>query len=157
MTSAMTPGLPEALQTSAYWMVVLLTLLLVGMAIGLHYEALQQLNRHMPRWKLSRHPRVLVMMFCILAVHILEIWLFAFGIYFAVQVPGLGQLVGIDRVLLLDAVYASATTYTTLGYGDLVPRGAVRFLFGTEALVGLLMITWSASFAYLEMQRFWRS
>lgn len=157
MTLAVTPELTEALHTSAYWVVVLLTLLLVGMAIGLHYEALQQLNRRMPRWNLSRHPRVLVMMCCILAVHIVEIWLFAFGIYLAVQVPGLGQLVGVEQLLLLDAVYASATTYTTLGYGDLVPRGAVRFLFGTEALVGLLMITWSASFAYLEMQRYWRT
>jgi hypothetical protein len=152
-----TPELTVALGTSAYWMVVMLTVMLAGMAIGLHYEALQQLNRRMPRWGLSRHPRVLVMMFCILAVHILEIWLFGFGIYFAVQVPGLGQLVGVERLQLLDAVYASATTYTTLGYGDLVPRGAVRFLFGTEALVGLLMITWSASFAYLEMQRYWRT
>jgi hypothetical protein len=88
------------------------------------------------------------------------IWIpaiFGFGIYFAVQVPGLGHLVGAEPLLLLDAVYASATTYSTLGYGDLVPRGALRFLFGTEALVGFLMITWSASFAYLEMQRFWRT
>jgi len=118
---------------------------------------LQQLNRRMSRWNLARHPRVLVMMFCILAVHILEIWMFGLGIYLAVQVPGLGQLVGVEPLLLLDAVYASATAYTTLGYGDLVPRGAVRFLFGTESLIGLLLITWSASFAYLEMQRYWRN
>ena len=64
---------------------------------------------------------------------------------------------GAEGGRMLDAVYASATTYSTLGYGDLVPKGAVRFLFGTEALVGFLMITWSASFAYLEMQRYWRN
>ena len=154
---AMTPELAVALATPAYWMAVLLTLLLAGMTIGLHYEALQQLNQRMPNWKLPPHPRVLVMMLCLLAVHILEIWLFGFGIYFAVQVPGLGHLVGVEPLLLLDAVYASATTYSTLGYGDLVPRGALRFMFGTEALIGFLMITWSASFAYLEMQRYWRT
>lgn len=153
----MTPYLTDALGMPAYWIVVLLTAVLAGMTIGLHYEVLQQLNRRMPRWKLSRHPRVLVMMFFILAVHILEIWLFGVGIYMAVQLPGLGQLVGVERVLLLDAIYASASTYSTLGYGDLVPKGAVRFLFGTEALVGFLMITWSASFAYLEMRRYWRT
>jgi hypothetical protein len=27
---------------------------------------------------------------------------------------------------------------------------------GTMALTGLVMITWSASFTYLEMARFWR-
>lgn len=153
----MTPDVTDALGMPAYWIVVMLTALLAGATVGLHYEVLQQLNRRMPRWKLSRHPRVLVMMFCILAVHMFEIWLFGIGIYMAVQLPGLGQLVGVERVLLLDAIYASATTYSTLGYGDLVPKGAIRFLFGTEALVGLLMITWSASFAYLEMRRYWRT
>jgi hypothetical protein len=64
---------------------------------------------------------------------------------------------GGDPLYVLDAVYLSATTYSTLGYGDLVPRGPIRFLLGTEAVVGFVMITWSASFAYLEMARYWRS
>lgn len=153
----MTPELTEALRNGGYWIVVLLTLLLASAVIGIHYEALQRLNRRMPSWKLAKHPRILVMMLCILGVHILEIWMFGIGIFLAVQAPALGQLVGAEAPRLLDAVYASATTYSTLGYGDLVPEGAVRFLFGTEALVGLLMITWSASFAYFEMQRYWRS
>jgi Ion channel len=153
----MTPELTEALRNGEYWIVVGLTMLLAGATIGLHYEALWQLNQRMPKWTLSKHPRILVMMLCILGVHILEIWIFGFGIFLVLQAPGLGQLVGAEPSRLLDAVYASATTYSTLGYGDLVPKGAVRFLFGTEALVGFLMITWSASFAYLEMQRFWRN
>jgi hypothetical protein len=97
------------------------------------------------------------MMFCILAVHILEIWIFGCGIFLGVDLLGLGQLAGMDQLRFLDFVYASATTYSTLGYGDLVPRGPLRLVFGTEALVGFLMITWSASFAYLEMRRYWRS
>ena len=153
----MTPELNEALGMPAYWLAVLLTAILASMTIGLHYEVLQQLNQRMPNWILSRHPRVLIMMFCILGVHILEIWLFALGIFLAVRVPDLGHLVGVEQLRFLDFVYVSATTYSTLGYGDLVPRGALRLLFGTEALVGFLMITWSASFAYLEMQRYWRS
>jgi len=32
----------------------------------------------------------------------------------------------------------------------------LRFLCGTEALVGFILITWSASFLYLEMQEYWR-
>lgn len=151
------PALAEAASTAGYWTVILATTLLAALTIGLHYEVLQRLNQSMPRWKLARHPRVLVLMFCILAVHIAEIWLFGVGIYFIVQFPELGRVVGAEPLRLLDAVYASATTYSTLGYGDLVPQGAVRVLFGTEALVGLLMITWSASFAYLEMARYWRT
>jgi hypothetical protein len=97
------------------------------------------------------------MMFCILGLHILEIWIFALGIFLAIDLPGLGQLVGTEQLRFLDVVYASASTYSTLGYGDFVPRGPLRLVFGTEALVGFLMITWSASFAYLEMRRYWRS
>ena len=58
---------------------------------------------------------------------------------------------------LLDAIYFSATTFTTLGYGDLAPVGPIRFLSGTAALTGLVLISWSASFTYLEMERFWRN
>lgn len=54
-------------------------------------------------------------------------------------------------------VYFSVVVYTTLGLGDLVPEGAIRFLTGTEALTGSVLITWSASFTFLEMQRFWKS
>jgi hypothetical protein len=46
-------------------------------------------------------------------------------------------------------------TYTTVGYGDFVPTGAIRFLCGVEALAGFVLITWSASFMFIEMQRYW--
>jgi hypothetical protein len=31
----------------------------------------------------------------------------------------------------------------------------MRFMAGVEGLVGLVLIGWSASFTYLEMQRYW--
>ncbi len=154
---SMTPELGDAVGSSQHWAAVGVTLLVVALAVGLHYEALQQLNRRMPHWRLPRHPRILVMIFCILAMHIAEIWLFGIAIYALVQMPDVGRIVGADPLHLLDAIYVSATTYSTLGYGDLVPEGAIRFLLGTEAVVGLVMITWSASFAYLEMARYWKA
>jgi hypothetical protein len=42
-----------------------------------------------------------------------------------------------------------------LGYGDLNPLGSLRFLAGLEALLGFVLITWSASFLYFEMQKYW--
>ncbi|MEZ5482988.1 MAG: potassium channel family protein [Porticoccaceae bacterium] len=53
------------------------------------------------------------------------------------------------------SAYFSFTTYSSLGYGDVVPFNNLRFVAGLEALIGLVMITWSASFMYLEMARFW--
>ena len=46
-------------------------------------------------------------------------------------------------------------SYTTVGFGDVTPVGPIRFMAATEALTGLVLITWSASFTYLEMERFW--
>ncbi|MDB5947629.1 MAG: two pore domain potassium channel family protein, partial [Ramlibacter sp.] len=52
-------------------------------------------------------------------------------------------------------LYFSIETYTSLGFGDVFPLGQIRMLAGMEALTGLLMISWTASFTYLEMSRFW--
>jgi len=151
-----TPDFGAALTSLHHWATVGATALVVAVVVGLHYEVLQQLNRRMPHWRLPRHPRVLILIFCILATHIAEIWLFGLTTYALVRMPGIGGIIGAESVQLLDAVYLSATTYSTLGYGDLVPTGPIRFLFGTEAIVGLVMMAWSASFAYLEMARFWK-
>ena len=37
---------------------------------------------------------------------------------------------------LLDSIYFSIITFTTLGYGDITPQGFSRFLASTEALIG---------------------
>lgn len=58
---------------------------------------------------------------------------------------------------ILNCAYFSFATYTTLGYGDISPVGALRFLAGLEALTGLVLITWTASFMYFEMRQYWSS
>jgi hypothetical protein len=78
------------------------------------------------------------------------------GTYFAHQYGGLGELKAEGRVEWLDFVYFSSITYTTVGHGELIPVGPIRFIAAMEALLGLILITWSASFTYLEMQRLWQ-
>jgi len=55
----------------------------------------------------------------------------------------------------MDCVYFSFTTFTTVGFGDIQPTGDLRFLTGIESLTGLVLITWTASFLFVEMQKFW--
>jgi|TARA_B110000263_G_scaffold166678_1_gene145111 hypothetical protein len=57
---------------------------------------------------------------------------------------------------LIDCVYFFFTNYTALGYGDIEPLGNIRFLAGLEALTGLSLITWSASFMFIEMKKIWK-
>ena len=49
---------------------------------------------------------------------------------------------------LHSAVYFSAVTYTTTGYGDLVLPKEWRLVGGVEALTGLLMCGWSTGFFF---------
>ncbi len=70
---------------------------------------------------------------------------------------GLGGLRGGAAVQgFAEALYFSAEAYTSLGLGDVTPYGSARLLAGVEALNGLLLIAWSASFLYLEMERYWK-
>ena len=43
----------------------------------------------------------------------------------------------------------------SLGFGDISPYGSLRFMTALETLTGLLLIAWTASFIYLEMQATW--
>jgi hypothetical protein len=95
-------------------------------------------------------------MFGVPGLHVVEIWIFGLAWWCLVQWPACGHLAGDDPLLLVDAVYFSATTFTTVGFGDLSPVGPIRLLSGTEALTGFVLIGWTASFTYFEMERYWR-
>ena len=135
--------------------VVVTTSMIVLSCVLLHYEGFTWLTGALTRLHTRiRRRRILVLIFGLLALHIAEIWMFGFGYLLLVD----GQMSDVHGANggLLDFVYFSAVVYSTLGLGDLIPSGAIRFMTGTEALTGFLLITWSASFTFLEMQKFWR-
>lgn len=146
----------EALSDLGHWRVVGTTVAIIVTCVMLHYEVLLRANGLLARLPMRRRPRIFVLILMILLSHVAQIWLFAGGYYYLVGVAEVGTLVGLEVVRLADCVYFSAVTFTTLGFGDITPAGPIRFMVGMEALSGLVLITWSASFAFLEMQRFWR-
>lgn len=84
--------------------------------------------------------------------HIIEILIFAAGYYGLILAKEYGTFVGALAPGFEDCVYYSFVTYTTLGFGDLIPTGPLRFLTGIESLTGLVLITWTASCIYLQME-----
>jgi voltage-gated potassium channel Kch len=54
---------------------------------------------------------------------------------------------------LASALYFSAVTYTTTGYGDLVLPETWRLVGGVEALTGILMCGWSTGFFFAIVNR----
>ena len=126
----------------------------VVVSVLLHYEGLVMVSRGLARLGVRRRTKVLYGIGSVLGLHILEVWIFGFAYWLLLQIPDSG-MVGGGPLQLLDAVYSSVATFTTVGYGDLAPVGPIRLLAGTEALTGFVLIAWSASFTYLEMEQFW--
>jgi Ion channel len=58
---------------------------------------------------------------------------------------------------LQSALYFSAVTYTTTGYGDLLPPPDWRLVGGIEALTGILMCGWSTGFFFAVVTRMFRA
>lgn len=148
--------MPETLSLHAGWTVAGLSAALIALSVVVHFEALDRLNYAMPRLKLRPRLRILFLIVAILAVHMVEIAIFAGGLLLGVRLGDLGHIAGVVDPQFADMLYISATTYTTVGYGDLAPVGPLRLILGLEALTGFVLLTWSASFTFLEMQRYWR-
>ncbi len=130
--------------------------ILVALAVLIHFEALSLLSVLIPRLNVKHRFRVLFGVFGALFAHIAEIWLFAFAYFFKIRSGYFGTLEGDFNNSLMDCSYFSFSTYTSLGFGDIQPRGDLRFLAGLEALTGLVLIAWTASFVFLEMQKLWK-
>lgn len=127
--------------------------LLAGLSVLLHFECLNYLNRVTQRLE-SNRARVVSTMIGLLLAHIAEIWLYAGSYLLLIEFPEFGALHTSPEadLALIDLVYFSAMVYTTVGFGDIVPSGVVRLITATEALVGLSLIAWSASYTYFQTQ-----
>ena len=131
----------------------------VSVLVGLHYEALRLLAGL--NAKLRCLPRVFLALtiLALMAVHFVEIGMVAI-IYAVVDGGSLGHIVSGSEASFggrsVDYFYFSATTYSTVGFGDYVPKGPLRLVVASESVCGLMLVAWSASFTYLLMHTQWR-
>lgn len=129
--------------------------LVVGIAVMIHYEFLFQMTRYLPKLKVKHRFIIVIGVVTSLLAHSVEIWVFGVAYYFMNKIGGWGYFEGNFTGTLFDCVYFSFTTFTTLGFGDITPQGSIRYLTGIESLTGLVLITWTASFLYIEMRQYW--
>lgn len=133
----------------------LLNSVIVAIVVTIHYEFLYRLTVNIPKLNIKHRYRIVVGVFGALVAHTLEIWVFALAYYFMHNADGWGELSGNFSGSVMDCVYFSFTVYSTVGFGDIAPLGELRYLTGIESLTGLVLITWTASFLFFEMQRDW--
>jgi len=136
-------------------LVTLINSLLVTLAVIVHYEFLYRVTLYVPKMKIRHRYRIVFGVFGALTAHALEIWIFAIAYFVLNRTESWGRLTGNFDGSLLDCSYFSFTVFTTLGFGDIEPLGHLRYLTGIESLTGLVLITWTASFLFFEMQKYW--
>lgn len=139
----------------------LLSTLIIAATSLITYEILGYVWNILPRLTVSRRMRVLLIIVPIFAAHITSIWIYA-GVYFLVEnFTGFGHLTGniapaaLTYNSFIERLYFSASTYASLGLGDIAPEKDLRMLASAEVLNGLVMIGWTISFTYLTMEKFW--
>lgn len=129
----------------------------VALSVIIHYEFLFRTSVLIRKIPVRFRLRIVLGVIGALIAHTVEVWVFAVAYYWLIAQGSFGELTGNFGGTLLDCLYFSFTTFSTLGFGDIEPSGYLRFLTGIESLTGLVLITWTASFLYYEMQECWVS
>ena len=136
--------------------IIALSAFTVALCVAIHYEFLFRLSDFICTLGINHRSRVVVGVMLALAAHVIEIIIFG-GVYFLIlDVEHIGGFIGTPIEDLADCIYFSFVTYTTLGFGDMIPQGWMRFMVGVEAMTGLVSIAWTASYLYFQMEQNWK-
>jgi hypothetical protein len=121
----------------------------------IHYEVLRLLTAGLPALPIQPRLQLVFVIIGAFGAHFVEILLYGVAYYVLATAFDIGAMGNPGPLPFTRCLYFSAETYTTLGYGDVLPHGDLRLLAGLEALNGMLLIGWTASYTYLAMQRLW--
>ncbi|MGU3468133.1 potassium channel family protein [Methylobacterium sp. C33D] len=131
------------------------SVILVGSTILVLYETLRLTSEHLSELPVPPRIRILAVVLMSFVGHTVAVWIYAAAYWLLVLRLGVGAFAGVPVETFEDCLYFSVVAYTSLGFGDHFPTSHTRLLAGIEALNGLLLIGWSASFTYLAMERYW--
>jgi hypothetical protein len=115
---------------------------LMALCVGIHAAGVTGALRWLGRQPVATRFRHWIWLFVMVAgwiicLHLIEICAWAGYYVWARAMPD-----------LQSALYFSAVTYTTTGYGDLVLPPEWRLFGAIEALTGILMCGWSTGFFF---------
>jgi hypothetical protein len=133
--------------------VLLISVVAVLATVGFHYEFLLMTASLVQRLPGPRRVRVALAIVLVVGAHLIEVLIFAVGWWCCILSGEAALSVAGPRIL--DLFYFSGSVYTSLGFGDIVPLGNGRGLAIAEAVTGLVLIAWTASFTYFEMSANW--
>ncbi|MBZ9874658.1 potassium channel family protein [Mesorhizobium sp. BR1-1-9] len=122
----------------------------------MHYEVLNMTGALRRRFSLPMRVDLLLLITGAIAAHIAGVGLFAIVYAWMQSHTQYGSLMGEVTGGAEDFFYFSVACYTTLGFGEVYATGPMRIVAALEALNGLVLITWSASFVYAATSSLWK-
>ena len=135
--------------------VVAFCLGLVVMTTVTHYEVLRLLSFGLPKLRIPTRAKLIIVIVAAFGSHAFQMLMYGAVYYVLIHVLLLGALMGGADSSLATCMYFSAETFTSLGFGDLLPSGPVRHgrrcgsveRFVADRLVGLAtrISRWSGS------------
>jgi hypothetical protein len=128
---------------------VAVTVVLVVMCVVLHTGVFHLLDKHVTHRSWVVWTKVIIGLLGTILAHVLEVGLFAVSYCILARYEVFGRIDGNILHVLQDYFFYSIATYTTLGYGDLVPEGPLRVMSGVEALLGLVLVAWTAAYLFI--------
>ena len=131
-------------------MLVIAAVVLPLFAVGLHYELLVLASNVVRALSGSSRVGVALAVALALVAHVIEV--VAFGIGWLVLIRAGAVELSVPAPTIGDIIYFSGSVYTSLGFGDIVPVSGGRFLVVLEAVTGLVLIAWTASFTLYQMR-----
>lgn len=134
-----------------------LCILLVVASTVIHFETLRVLSYVLPRLRMPARGKMVLVILGAFIGHTLEVLAYTGTYQWLLWVHDLGTIGDQRKPSFLTSIYFSATTYTSLGYGDVVPTGPLTLLASSEALIGLMLIGWTAAYLYVSMERYWEA
>lgn len=134
---------------------IVLALILVVSTFAFHQRVMLWLGHRVPPLAVGAELKLLLIVVALYAAHVVEISAYALVYAWAGDQLELGVFQGQEVTHPMSYLYYSGVVYTSLGFGDIYPEGHLRFITAMEALNGLMLITWSASFTFLAMGRLW--
>ncbi len=134
---------------------ILLAICVVMGTAVLHYEAITRLDRIARRGVRLGRAQLMGVIAALISIHLIEIGIYA-GVYALASGPfHLGGFSGERAMSRMDFFYYAAETYSSLGYGDIYPLGALRMIASISPLNGVLLLAWSAAFLFSVVEE-WR-
>lgn len=127
---------------------------LITFCVAVFYEIMAHVWLVLPRLEGRPRTQILFTVLASFAGHTVAVWMFALTYFVLANHLGFGMLTGNIDHHILDYVYFSVVSYSSLGLGDVAPTGGLRLLVGIEAILGLVLIGWTIAFTYLVTERY---